>query len=299
MSHSLESRIAGLSYRLNFGMPRSAMFSLSDQKLEVIYHGGDVTAIAQPHTTGWRTLPFLANAHVTGAGVLELADGGVIHCRSGHALCIPAGVTHCGTLKSARGISRWSHVSFLFPGGLDVFSLLECPPIFYGAAAKKLGEINAELAALHKLESNTLAQLAEKQSLGFALLATIARVSSWRSDTERLVMDSQRLAPVFASIRQNLSQRICVEELAQLAYLSAPRFHAVFRQATGMAPYAFVQKQRMKRAQELLLSTDLSISEIAAAVGQHDPFLFSRNFRKQCATSPTEYRKNVRLMKMI
>lgn len=269
------------------------MFSLSEQKFEVTYHAGDVTPIAQPHTTGWRTLPFMANTHVSGVGVMEIAGRKAIHCRSGHALCIPPGVTHCGTLISPKGISRWSHVSFVFLGGLDLFSLLECPPVFYGAAARRLGAINIELADLNKIESKSLAQLATKESLCFALLATIASVSTWRAGTDRLVLDSQRLAPVIASIRQNLNQRIRIEDLADLAYLSVPRFHAVFRHATGMAPYAFVQKQRIKRAQELLLSSDRSISEIAAEVGQQDPFLFSRTFRKQCKMSPTEYRRTM------
>lgn len=274
-------------------MPSAAMLSLIEERLDAIYHAGDVTPIAQPHSTGWRTLPFMVNAYVTGSGMLEIGGRGARLCPSGHALCVPAGVLHRGTLRSPRGISRWSHVSFLILGGIDVFSLLDCPPIFHGKEARRLGEINTELAALASAATPTLEHLATKRSLAFALLATIARVSTWRAGTDRLVLDSQRLSPVFAAIQKNLNSRIRVENLAEAAFLSVPRFHVVFRKATGMAPYVFVQSQRLKRAQELLLSTDLSIAEIAAQTGQRDPFFFSRTFKKQCRMSPTEYRKTV------
>lgn len=267
---------------------------LADQRIDVLYHDGDVTPIQQPHTTGWRTLPFLINAYVSGVGRVEVAGHGTIRCRTGHALCVPAGIMHRGTLESPRGISRWSHVSFLVFGGLDLFSLLICPPIFYGPAARRLGEINIELAKLNKINNKSLTQTVEKQALCLSLLATIASVSHWRPDSDRLVIESKRIAPVIKSIREHLDGPISVENLAQMAHLSVPRFHAVFRQTTGMAPYAFVQNQRMARAQELLLSTDLSVNEIAAAVGQSDPFLFSRTFKKRYRMSPSEYRRTIK-----
>ena len=275
-------------------MPTVALLTLIEQTLEFTYYQGAITPLSLPHTTGWRTLPYLVTAHVDGAGILDVAGRRALRSRTGHAMCIPAGILHRGTMTSLTGVSRWSHVSFLIRGGIDVLSLLDCPPLFYGKPARRLGEINVELAALQKSTTPTLEDIARKRSLGFALLEVIARVSSWRSGTDRLVLDSQRLAPVFAAIQQKLSGRIRIEELAALAFLSVPRFHVVFRQATAMTPYVFVQKQRLKRAQDLLLSTDLSISEVAAQVGQHDPFFFSRTFKQQCQMTPTDYRRNLK-----
>ena len=50
-------------------------------------------------------------------------------------------------------------------------------------------------------------------------------------------------------------------------------------------------KYRVSKAKDLLKLTDLSISEIAEAVGYQDHFYFSRVFKKTTAQSPSAYRK--------
>ena len=47
----------------------------------------------------------------------------------------------------------------------------------------------------------------------------------------------------------------------------------------------------MKKAAELLLTTDLNIAEIGFQVGINDPFYFSRCFKKSFGKSPLQYRK--------
>lgn len=46
----------------------------------------------------------------------------------------------------------------------------------------------------------------------------------------------------------------------------------------------------MERAKHLLLSSNLSISEISFSIGYENPLYFSRLFRKYTGSSPTEFR---------
>lgn len=60
---------------------------------------------------------------------------------------------------------------------------------------------------------------------------------------------------------------------------------------TGYAPKEYLRVVRMKKAAELLLTTDKTVSEITYLVGINDPFYFSRCFKAQFGISPTAYQK--------
>lgn len=67
-----------------------------------------------------------------------------------------------------------------------------------------------------------------------------------------------------------------------------------FRQATGMCPQAYIHQQKLHDARELLRTSNLSITEVAAAVGYTDRGYFARLFQEHMKQSPREYRRAVR-----
>lgn len=83
-------------------------------------------------------------------------------------------------------------------------------------------------------------------------------------------------------------------DYARRAGMSQSGFCHRFRRETGVSPGQYLQTLRLNSAKELLNSTKLSISEIAAQVGYTDPLYFSRLFCQREGTSPTEYRKQNR-----
>jgi len=91
-------------------------------------------------------------------------------------------------------------------------------------------------------------------------------------------------------IRQNLSARISVDQLAEIANLSPSYFFAVFKQRTGCSPITFINRLRMWRACHLLNETDWSVKRIAATLGYKDQFYFSRLFKLIKGVAPTDYR---------
>jgi transcriptional regulator GlxA family with amidase domain len=207
-------------------------------------------------------------------------------------------VRHCIALQTPVGASRWSHANFTILGGLDVVSLLEPPPRIDGKIAERIGDLNAELAALKQGRSGALEQAVRRKSLGLLLLLQVFEAAGLREKAEwsaSLLQQHQRLAGVLGYVAANLSRRITLDELARQAHLSPSRFHAVFRTATGQAPRDYVLRLRLRKAQELLLTTDLAVKEIAARVGVADPFFLSRIFSQKCGVSPSEYRQAARL----
>ncbi|MBK9013648.1 MAG: helix-turn-helix transcriptional regulator [Saprospiraceae bacterium] len=73
--------------------------------------------------------------------------------------------------------------------------------------------------------------------------------------------------------------------------MSRAQLHRKLTALTGMSATHFIRLVRLRRAKELLLTTNLSISEIAYEVGFRDPNYFSRTFTEEFGTPPSETRK--------
>ena len=95
---------------------------------------------------------------------------------------------------------------------------------------------------------------------------------------------------VIEFVETNLSSDIGLADLAEVIGLS--RFHFVrsFKKTTGVAPYQYLLRRRIERAQVLLRQGGLSIGEIALSVGFKSAARFNRAFRRICGTTPSAYR---------
>jgi AraC family transcriptional regulator len=101
-----------------------------------------------------------------------------------------------------------------------------------------------------------------------------------------------RLKLVVEYIRDNLARPITLSQLANLAGVSVRHFERAFRQATGTPPHAYVLRQRLASARELLLNEPaLSIEEIAAKTGFNSSSHLSSTFRRQTGLPPSTFRR--------
>lgn len=91
-------------------------------------------------------------------------------------------------------------------------------------------------------------------------------------------------------IQMNYHTRLRVRELTDLLGISQPYLHRLFTEACGLSPKAYINACRLDAAKKLLSDTDLSIREIAAAVGYDDTQSFFRFFSKHCVQTPGEFR---------
>jgi AraC-like DNA-binding protein len=102
---------------------------------------------------------------------------------------------------------------------------------------------------------------------------------------------ARRLA---AHIDARLSERILIEELAQLAGLSTGHFCRAFKQTFGIPAHAYLLRRRIEFAQGVMLKTQLSLSEIALACGLSDQSHFTRAFRRIVGQTPHSWRRTRR-----
>jgi AraC family transcriptional regulator len=92
-------------------------------------------------------------------------------------------------------------------------------------------------------------------------------------------------------IDTNLDTNFGVGDLSALTKLSRYHFSRAFRQSFGMSPHAFVMRKRIERAQELMLSGQASLAQIAADCGLADQSHLTRRFRQLVGESPGAWRR--------
>lgn len=68
----------------------------------------------------------------------------------------------------------------------------------------------------------------------------------------------------------------------------------IFKAETNFSPMQYVMRLRLGEAQNLLINTDLNITEIAATVGYNDSNYFQKVFRKNVGLTPGDYRRKWR-----
>lgn len=92
-------------------------------------------------------------------------------------------------------------------------------------------------------------------------------------------------------VDSHLDQHIDLESLAATAELSLYHFARTFKQSEGTTPHNFVLERRLARARELLTDSNLSLPEVAIAVGFADQSHLTRRFRQNVGVSPGQFRR--------
>jgi AraC family transcriptional regulator, arabinose operon regulatory protein len=222
---------------------------------------------------------------VDGAGWCRL-PAGRFEVGPGQALVVPSGVPHAYGAAAEHPWTIW----WLHLGGADVPDLIDAVLPGPGRPVIHVGDVYRAVAliddALGRMEHDDSAR--SRQAAAGAAWHLLALLAADRTGgpagRDEAVRQAQRY------LREHVSARTSVAELAALARLSPSHFAALFRRATGFGVLQYQTRLRMARARELLDTTDRSVTEIARALGYADPFYFSRQFRSVHGTSPSDYR---------
>lgn len=91
-------------------------------------------------------------------------------------------------------------------------------------------------------------------------------------------------------MRQNLSQKIELDEIAATAYMSRFHFIRIFKQVYGLTPREYLKDLRIDKAKELL-KEGLSVTQTCFNVGYESLPTFSSAFKKGTGHSPKAYQE--------
>ncbi|WP_199615068.1 response regulator transcription factor [Paenibacillus alkalitolerans] len=93
-------------------------------------------------------------------------------------------------------------------------------------------------------------------------------------------------------IDNNYQYKLYLKDLSVKFFINQVYCCQLFKKKLGKTFSEYVTELRIKKARELLISTELSVEEIATKVGYIDYYYFNKVFKKQCGITPAKFRKS-------
>ncbi len=126
------------------------------------------------------------------------------------------------------------------------------------------------------------------KSMATTVLLEVLRVAEV-SDKETPLHQREVMRLARQYIADHLGEDLRLDTLARITGYSPFFFHRTFRKHAGMTPKDFIDRARLKRAQELLVE-GYTVAAVAESIGSATPYSFSHFFKRQTGYSPQRWR---------
>jgi YesN/AraC family two-component response regulator len=109
---------------------------------------------------------------------------------------------------------------------------------------------------------------------------------------EGLTSNQSRISTIAKYINMNYSQNVTLTSISQSFYISKFFLSRSFKETTGVSVTDFINRKRVNEAANLLENTNMSLIEIASAVGFNNQPYFIKIFKHYHGVPPGQYRAN-------
>lgn len=225
---------------------------------------------------------------LAGSGTVTL-DGRTCHPKCGDVYLLPPGRNH---LYYSCADDPWIKV-FVNCKGTIVNALADA----YGLSGRVLfpavgSDIKAMFSELYgMMEDRTLAEdfvLGRAELLIHGIFRELGRHHMQMSETQKEV----KIVKEYLNL--HVSELVPLGDMAAQIYRSPDYLIKHFKAETGMTPYRYLLRQKMKIACLLLKETRMPLLDISRHLGYDDPHYFSNLFKKEQGLPPAGYRKQFR-----
>ena len=130
------------------------------------------------------------------------------------------------------------------------------------------------------------------------VLVLLIREYDYVSETESRV-DSANYALLDGAMKyidESLAEPLTLDEIAAKANLNKTYFTTLFKKLNGVTPWEYLTARRIEKSYDLLADRELTILDIANSCGFNNASNFNRAFRKVTGMTPSEYRRDSRLL---
>ena len=187
----------------------------------------------------------------------------------------------CQTLKSDV---RTSHIPIiLLTAKAEQSSKLS--GLQYGADAYLLKPFDKTELLIRLQKLVEIRRVLHDKYRGNGVLATPENIEPSLEDT---FLSSVRHATTLHMSKPEMTLALIARDMN----MSSVQLYRKLKAIANITPSLFVRAVRLKRAAQLLQSTDLNVSEVAYEVGFNDPAYFSRAFKEEFGQSPSEFKSN-------
>lgn len=108
--------------------------------------------------------------------------------------------------------------------------------------------------------------------------------------SDNVYPSGRRMRKVIEAMQKDGTVGASNADYARMCGMSEYHFIRMFKAETGTTPHRYKMKLVIEKAADLLMKTDINISDAAHLLGFDDALYFSRVFRKETGKSPAEFR---------
>ena len=258
---------------------------------------------------GWLVTPRFRKKDME---ILEITDGVVnvqigteyIEAKAGNFLYIPAGLMY--SVASCNGVA--SVRALVFDKSIIESDMVnyetELLYMFYIQSENKIRVFGADHPISPILErcmmeaydeylvKDVCYKLPIRANIYLIMSALLRFYCGTKNELDKLVYHNvMRLKPVISYIGDNYSEKLRIETLSEKIMVSPDYFTKMFKDSIGKTPIDYINGIRINKAMQLLVESDLSMSEISDAIGFCNANYFHKIFKQYMNVSPLAYRK--------
>ena len=131
------------------------------------------------------------------------------------------------------------------------------------------------------------------QSLLLELIYTIKKDSTLKNKNGNFTNNYSKVEKSLSYIKEHLTEDLSLDKVAKSVSFSPIHFHNAFKTAVGKTLRDYIEEQRIKKATNLLLTTNYSLTQIAYECGFSSQSYFSYVFKRRMKKTPREYAKEI------
>ena len=121
------------------------------------------------------------------------------------------------------------------------------------------------------------------------LLALLCRLFTQHA-MEAAAGCADSIAPALWQIENNLTDRLDMDALAAMCYMSRSTFFRRFKSEVGLSPAAYHMRLRLGKSRDLLSSGLYTVEQVAVVMGFYDAAHFCRLFKRETGELPSRFR---------
>ena len=156
-----------------------------------------------------------------------------------------------------------------------------------------------EAAASKAIEAAWQLGVSEEEGFEFEMREQLSKVililfknclSNDKKPSSKALRDGERTKAMLQYIQAHYRKEISLLQIAESAHICESECLRCFRSVIGCSPIQYVKQVRIQKAAELLLRTDLKISDIGLQCGFQEMSYFAKAFRELKGCTPHEFR---------
>ena len=226
---------------------------------------------------------------LNGKGTLEIADQ-VYHINKDDIFIIPKDYP---IRYFADEENPWEYMWITFAGEKSITYLQHAGLSAENPVIQSVIPNKAYQPMIQKvLDANELTFSNEIKRVGYLyeILSTLIEAQSSTKKNKYDYPSDTYLDYAIQFIKQNYSH-IRVRDIADYIGINRSYLTTIFKKQLGISPQEYLVSYRLKKAAELLIATNLPISEISGNIGYENPLTFSKIFKQTYSICPKLYRE--------